>query len=73
MLIGGYLIVNCLLIYEKSNAAVNFIDILSLFVLWIFCTFPLILLGSFFGFKSNKINLPFEINKIPNIIPEKPW
>ena len=73
MLIGGYLIVNCLLIYEKSNAAVNFGDILSLFVLWIFCTFPLILLGSFFGFKSNKINLPFEINKIPNIIPEKPW
>ena len=73
MLIGGYLIVNCLLIYEKSNAAVHFGDILSLFMLWIFFTFPLILLGSFFGFKSNKINLPFEINKIPNIIPEKPW
>ena len=73
MLIGGYLIINCLLIYEKSNAAVHFGDILSLFMLWIFFTFPLILLGSFFGFKSNKINLPFEINKIPNIIPEKPW
>ena len=73
MLIGGYLIVNCLLIYEKSNAAVHFGDILSLFFLWIFCTFPLILLGSFFGYKSNRINLPFEINKIPNIIPEKPW
>ena len=73
MLIGGYLIINCLLIYEKSNAAVHFGDILSLFMLWIFFTFPLILVGSFFGFKSNKINLPFEINKIPNIIPEKPW
>ena len=73
MLIGGYLIVNLLLIYEKSNAAVNIVDILSLFVLWIFCTFPLILLGSFFGFKSNKMNAPFEINKIPSIVPEKPW
>ena len=73
MLIGGYLIVNCVLSYEKSNAAVNFSDILSLFVLWIFCTFPLILFGSFFGFKSNKLTPPFEANKIPSIIPEKPW
>ena len=46
---------------------------LSLFTLWILCTFPLISLGSFFGYKSNKINAPFEINKIPSIIPEKPW
>ena len=73
MLIGGYLIVNCLLIYEHSNAAVNISDILSLFVLWICCTFPLILIGSFLGFKSNKISSPFEINKIPSIVPEKPW
>ena len=73
MLIGGYLIINFILIYENSNAAVNITDILSLFTLWILCTFPLISLGSFFGYKSNKINAPFEINKIPSIIPEKPW
>ena len=73
MLIGGYLIINFILIYENSNAAVNITDILSLFTLWILCTFPLISLGSFFGYKSNKINVPFEINKIPSIIPEKPW
>ena len=73
MVIGGYLIINCLLILENSNSAVNFRDILSLFILWIFFTFPIILIGSFFGYKSNKINVPFEINKIPNIIPEKPW
>ena len=73
ILIGGYLIINCLLIFENSNAAVNFGDILSLFILWIFFTFPIILIGSFFGYKSNKINAPFEINKIPSIIPEKPW
>ena len=56
-LIFGYIIVNILLVIEKSNAAVSFYDILSLFVLWIFCTFPLMLLVSmifylflFFGF-----------------------
>ena len=69
----GYLIINIILIIEKSNAAVNFSDIISLFILWICCTFPLILIGSFFGYKSNHINIPCEINKIPSFIPEKPW
>ena len=72
-LIFGYIIVNIILTIEKSNAAVHFYDIISLFVLWLFCTFPLILIGSFIGFKSNKITTPVIINKIPSIIPEKPW
>ena len=65
--------VNIVLTIEKSNAAVNFSDIISLFFLWIFCTFPLILIGSFFGYKSNKINIPCNINKIPSIVQSKPW
>ena len=73
IIICGYMIINIILIIENSNAAVNFSDILSLFILWIFCTFPLILIGSFFGYKSNQINIPCEINKIPSYIPEKPW
>ena len=72
-LIFGYIIINIVLTIEKSNAAVHFTDILSLFVLWLFCTFPLILIGSFFGFKSHKISVPVTVNKIPSIIPEKPW
>ena len=71
--ICGYIIINIILAIEKSNAAVRFSDILSLFILWLFCTFPLILIGSFFGFKSTKINIPVSINKIPSVIPEKPW
>ena len=71
--ICGYIIINIILSIEKSNAAVHFSDILSLFIIWLFCTFPLILLGSFFGFKSTKINIPVSINKIPSVIPEKPW
>ena len=71
-LICGYIIVNIILTIEKSNAAVHFYDILSLFILWIFCTLPLILIGSFFGFKSRKINIPCDVNRIPSTIPEKP-
>ena len=71
-LICGYIIVNIILTIEKSNAAVHFYDIVSLFILWIFCTFPLILIGSFFGYKSKRINVPCEINRIPSAIPDKP-
>ena len=71
-LIFGYIIVNIILTIEKSNAAVHFYDIVSLFILWIFCTFPLILIGSFFGFKSRRMSVPCEINRIPSAIPEKP-
>ena len=69
----GYVIVNIILTIEKSNAAVEFLDILSLFILWIFCTFPLILIGSFLGAKSKKIYIPCQINRIPSEIPKKPW
>ena len=72
-LLFGYMIVNVVLSLENSNAAVNFSDIISLYALWIFCTFPLILIGSFFGYKSNRINIPCDINKIPSVIPSKPW
>ena len=71
-LIFGYIIVNIILTIEKSNASVHFSDIISLFVLWIFCTLPLILIGSFFGYKSRKINVPCEINRIPSSVPDKP-
>ena len=71
-LIFGYIIVNIILSIERSNAAVHFYDIISLFILWIFCTFPLILIGSFFGYKGKRIIVPCDINRIPSAIPEKP-
>ena len=72
-LVFGYVIINIVLTLEKSNAAVKMSDIMSLFVLWIFCTFPLILIGSFLGAKSSKMKLCSKINQVPSIIPEKPW
>ena len=72
-LLFGYSIINIILIIENSNASANFSDILSLFMLWLFCTFPLVLIGSFFGYKNNKMIFPFTVNKISSIIPSKPW
>ena len=68
-----YLIVNILLFFEKPSNGINLYDLGSLFLLWVFCTLPLILLGTFLGMKSKKAKLPCKVNKIPRKIPEKPW
>ena len=69
----GYIIIDIILLIEKSNAAVRFLDIISLFCLWIFCTLPLILIGSFLGIKSKKLSMPCKVNAVPTIMPHKPW
>jgi transmembrane 9 superfamily protein 2/4 len=69
----GYFFVNIVLALEKSSAAVNISDIISLFVLWVFCTFPLILVGSFLGIKTKQIEAPCKTNPVPSFIPTKPW
>ena len=72
-LLFGYLLVNIILSIEKSSAAVNISDIISLFVLWVFCTFPLILIGSFLGIKTKQIEAPCKTNPVPSFVPKKPW
>ena len=68
-----YLIVNILLFFEKPSIGLNLYDLGSFFFLWVFCTLPLILIGTFLGMKSKKVKLPCKVNKIPRKIPEKPW
>ena len=69
----GYFFINIILAIEKSSATANASDILSLFILWIFCTFPLILIGSFLGTKSLPIKAPCKTNPVPSFVPDKPW
>ena len=73
ILLIGYFIVNIILVLEKSSAAANASDILSLFILWIFCSFPLTLIGSFLGIKCRPISAPCKTNPVPSFVPEKPW
>ena len=69
----GYIFINIILSLENSTAAVNIYDLSSLFFLWIFCTLPLILIGTFLGIKSKKQKMPCKVNAVPRKIYEKPW
>ena len=73
LLLVGFFFINIILIIEKSSAAFHFIDLLSLFAFWIFFSCPLILFGSFMGFKTKKIKAPCKTNPVPSYIPDKPW
>jgi transmembrane 9 superfamily protein 2/4 len=70
---GAYTLINFLLILEKSTAAVDFGDIFSLLVLWLCCSSPLVLMGSFFGVKNKGIKVPCKVNALPTVVPPKPW
>ena len=67
----GYILVNIILSIENSTAAVTISDLASLFFLWIFCTLPLILIGTFLGMHSKKQKMPCKVNAVPRKIPEK--
>ena len=69
----GLFIINIFLIIEKASSAFNFMDLLSLLLFWMFLIFPIILFGSFLGFKSKEIKAPCKTNPIPSYISDKPW
>jgi transmembrane 9 superfamily protein 2/4 len=69
----GYSCVNILLSIEGSSASVNFLDIASLLLLWLCCSSPLVLIGSFFGIKSKMMTIPCKVNAVPTTIPSKKW
>ena len=68
-----YSIINVTLIIEKSNAAMDIINILSLFFFWLFLYIPSSLIGSFLAAKEKKKPKEFIINQIPTLIPKKPF
>jgi transmembrane 9 superfamily protein 2/4 len=51
----------------------KFKDILVILLLWICCSSPLVLIGSFLGIKKKGIKNPCKVNPVPTTIPEQPW
>ena len=67
-----FMLINCIFIFEGSDP-IKFTDLFTLLILWLFCSTPLVLVGSFFGIKKKVIKLPCRINPCPTFIPSKPW
>jgi len=68
-----FMLLNIWLSFAGAATAVSFFTILSLFGLWVCISAPLVFVGSFFGLKLAKIEVPTKTNQIARFIPEVPW
>ena len=59
--------------YLEGSEPIKFGDLLALLILWLFCSTPLVLIGSFLGIKKKAIKTPCRINPCPTYVPNKPW
>jgi len=72
-MVSIFMVLNVWLSFAGAATAVSFFTILSLFALWVCISTPLVFVGSFFGLKVSKIEVPTKTNQIARFIPEGPW
>jgi len=73
LLVGMFLCLDLFLTFAGAATAVSVWTIISLFLLWVCVSTPLVFVGSYFGYKADKIESPTKTNQIARFIPEGPW
>jgi len=73
LLVCIFIILNVFLSFAGAATAVSFLTILALFALWICVSAPLVFIGSYFGLRAEKIEVPVKTNQIARVIPDTPW
>lgn len=68
-----FLFINSFVAYWGSSTAAPLTTLLSLILLWIGVSTPLVFVGSFFGFKRETIEVPVRTNQIARHIPDQTW
>jgi len=68
---GHFFLMNLVLWYEDSSAAIPFLTLVALLALWFGVSVPLTFVGSFFGFRKRPIEHPVRTNQIPRQVPDQ--
>jgi len=66
-----FLILNIMLTAAGAANSVSIWTILLIFILWTCMSLPLVFLGSYLGFKGEKISVPTKTNQIARVVPEQ--
>ncbi|XP_072180316.1 transmembrane 9 superfamily member 2-like [Diadema setosum] len=66
-----FFILNLLLWYKHSSAAIPFTTLIAILALWFCVSTPLVFIGAYFGFKKRPIEFPVRTNQIPRQIPDQ--
>jgi len=73
VLVTMFLCLDIFLSFAGAATAVSIWTILALFLLWVCVSTPLVFVGSYFGYRAEKIEVPTKTNQIARFIPEVPW
>ena len=66
------MVLNIFLSFVGAATAVSFLTILALFSLWVCVSAPLVFIGSYFGLRADKVQVPTKTNQIARVVPEVP-
>merc|ERR1712107_460290 len=66
-----FFILNLVLWYYGSSAAIPFFTLVALLALWFGVSVPLTFVGAYFGFRKSPIVQPVRTNQIPRQIPDQ--
>ncbi|KAF7272785.1 hypothetical protein GWI33_014458 [Rhynchophorus ferrugineus] len=58
---------------KASSGAVPFSTMISLLLMWVFISLPLVYLGYYFGYRKQPYQHPVRTNQIPRQVPEQHW
>ena len=73
VLIGIFTVLNVFLHVAGAATAVHFFTLLAILGLWIAIATPMVFVGSYFGFRAEKMPVPVKVNSIARYIPQPPW
>ena len=73
LIVSMFMILNIFLTIVGAATAVSFLTIFLVFFLWACVATPLVFVGSYFGYRAEKISVPTKTNQIARFIPEVPY
>lgn len=69
-----FTVLNVFLSFAGAATAVSFWMLMAIFALWVCVSAPLVIVGSFFGFRAPKVEVPTKTKQIARVVPEQlPW
>lgn len=73
IVLGIFCVLNLVLWAERSSAALPFPTLFTLLFLWFCVSVPLVIIGSYFGYKKEVVTFPVRTQQIPRAIPVQTW
>jgi len=73
LLVVMFLFLNTFLGIVGAATHVSVLTVIALFLLWVCVSTPLVFIGSYFGYRREKIETPVKTNQIARFVPEQAW